>query len=277
MLLSFEDWWVDFWLIIIFSAGPLIIFFWITSNILSYLGIWKYKKKKISFQEIENIKSFLKKHLYYQKLSSEGGEKFIDRLVRFMINKKFLGMENLQVTDEMRARISACAVQLTFGLDDYMLPLFKLIEIFPKEFYSRGMKKYLRGGTSPTGVIMISWSNFLDGFADPTDKYNLGLHEMAHALLLDMLYGDEPNKQMENKIGQWENVGDIEMEKLRDRQPHFLREYAKTNKEEFFDVCVEHFFEVPEEFKKNLPEVYKRLCILLNQDPLNISGDYKLI
>ena len=243
--------------------------------IISMTGIFKYKKKKFTPAEIETIKSYLQEHLYYQNLSLKGKVRFFDRMIRFMINKEFLGMENLQVTDEMRARISACGIQLTFGLDEYMLPFFHSIRIFPKEFYSRFVESYLKGGTTQSGIVMVSWNNFTEGFAEPHDKYNLGLHEMAHALLLDLLYGNEPNEHLKNHIGEWEFAGDIEMEKLKNRQPHFLRAYGGTNEHEFFAVSVEHFFEVPEEFKKNLPEVYKRLAILLNQDPLNISGDYQ--
>ena len=45
---------------------------------------------------------------------------------------------------------------------------------------------------------------------------------------------------------------------------------------EFFAVAVEHFFEAPAEFHKELPDIYNHLCVLLNQNPLNIRGDFEL-
>ena len=45
---------------------------------------------------------------------------------------------------------------------------------------------------------------------------------------------------------------------------------------EFFAVAVEHFFEAPAEFQKELPDIYNHLCVLLNQNPLNVRGDFEL-
>ena len=57
--------------------------------------------------------------------------------------------------------------------------------------------------------------------------------------------------------------------------PSVLREYAYTNREEFFAVCVEYFFEVPKLLKESKPEIYDLVSEMLNQDTLNIYDDYK--
>ena len=57
----------------------------------------------------------------------------------------------------------------------------------------------------------------------------------------------------------------------------YLRQYAFVNEHEFFAVCVEHFFETPSTFLKEMPDVYQILTNLLNQNPLNINQDYKLM
>ncbi len=221
-----------------------------------------------------DVASLLTHYSYYKELSPEGKEKFITRLINFLSDKKFVGMNGLNVTDEMRVWISATAIQITFGLDIYHLPHFHTIRVYPEIFYSKLLDAELKGGTSPGGIIMLSWEDFQKGHASTDDKINLGLHEMAHALLLDMLHGTRSNRQLEAEIGEWEAAGNVEMEKLRKKTPHFLRSYGGVNEHEFFAVSVEHFFEAPSEFKMRLPFIFKRLCRLLNQDPTNVRQDY---
>lgn len=224
---------------------------------------------------ILDVAPFLNNYSYFKKLSRTGKEKFTERLINFIADKNFVGMNGFEVTDEMRVLISATAIQITFGLDIYILPHFHTIKIYPKIFFSKLMDAELKGGTSPGGVVMLSWKDFQEGHATLDDKINLGLHEMAHAVLLDMLHGTTSNRQLEAEIGNWETAGNVEMEKLRKRNPHFLRAYGGVNEHEFFAVSVEHFFEAPAEFKRKLPVIFSRLCILLNQDPTNILSDYK--
>jgi Mlc titration factor MtfA (ptsG expression regulator) len=246
------------------------------------VGYWNFSRGKSAENNPSGLTndhpvviSFLSKSPYYKALSPEGKEKFSKRLILFLADKKFIGMEGLVVTDEMRVLISAAATQVTFGLDKFMLLLFHTIRIYPGEFFSKLAEADLKGGATPGGMLLLSWRDFLRGNEIPDDKLNLGLHEMAHALLLDMLYGSVHNFQVEGEIGNWERAGEAVMEKLREKNPNFLRSYGGTNEQEFFAVCVENFFESPAELKSHLPDVYLRLCRLLNQDPLNTYGDYQ--
>lgn len=221
------------------------------------------------------IQPHLSHHVYFQRLTEEGKERFLQRLTAFLYDKYFVGMDGLILTDEMRIFVSASVAQLTFGLQYYTLPLFHTVRIYPKDFYSRLAEKHMKGGTTPSGIILLSWSDFLKGNADATDKINLGLHEMAHALLLEILHGSEPIGDLESRLIQWERAGKTEMENMRAGRPGFLRAYAASNEHEFFAVAVEHFFEAPEEFKKRLSGIYHEMCGLLNQDPLNTRWDYR--
>lgn len=246
--------------------------------------ITEYRKFSLQYDVNVNPSKLTKDHRdvvkamntfsYYTHLSKEGKTKFQDRLIKFISKKNFVGMNGCLITDEMRILISATAIQITFGLDIYHLPHFHTIRVYPEIFYLKLMDAELKGGTSPDGVIMLSWDDFQKGHASTDDKINLGLHEMAHAVLLDMLHGTISNRQLEAEIGEWEAAGNVEMEKLRKKSPHFLRSYGGANEHEFFAVCVEHFFEAPAEFSMRLPFVFKRLCRLLNQDPTNARQDY---
>ncbi len=74
------------------------------------------------------------RNLFYSKLSENGQKKFEQRLLEFLNSKTFVGHSGLVVTDEMRILISASAIQLTFGLDNYKLSSLHTINIFPGAF-----------------------------------------------------------------------------------------------------------------------------------------------
>ena len=219
---------------------------------------------------------FVAHHPFYIRLTNEGKNKFVNRVGKFITAKRFIGMEGLEVNLEMKVRIAATAVQITFGLVRSDFSHYKVIKIFPESFYSRMFNRYLKGGASTGGTLFFSWKDFKEGFDDPTDRYNLGLHEMAHALRLELLHGNSFDERFANYSDHWVSIALPEFEKINKGNTSFLREYGGTNIEEFFAVCVEHFFEVPLEFKQSLPDIFNHLCYLLNLDPNRPHDDYKL-
>src|SRR5688572_2982472 len=176
----------------------------------------------------------------------------------------------------MKLRMAATASQISFGMSDSAFSHYHTVKIFPESFYSRMHDSYLKGGSSTGGTMFFSWKDFEDGFADPSDRYNLGLHEMAHALRIQLKYGKGFDERFANYVDQWVELSLPEFERMNEGKTSFLREYGGTNIEEFFAVCIEHYFEVPEEFRKQLPDIYNHLAFLLNLDPLNKKNDFKL-
>lgn len=224
--------------------------------------------------EYKNTKLILSsKFSYYQKLSENDKAKFLKRVSKFIINKEFRALR-MDLTEEMVVLVSASAIQLTFGLEEYLLDHFSKIFIYPKEFYSRINKNYHKGETNLGGAIVLSWKHFTEGYTDASDNLNLGLHEMAHALRFDKIQNSNYDKFFSLYIDKWQLISKEEFRKIREHRSTALREYGGTNFTEFFSVCVEYFFETPKEFKKTLPEVYKHLCILLNQDPSENTTNY---
>lgn len=220
------------------------------------------------------IEKHLGKFSYYLNLSSEGREKFIERLFVFLLNKQFKGRSGLVITEEMKVLVSASAIQLTYGLDQYKLESLQTIFIYPDIFHLNVNSPEYKGAT--TGHFMhLSWKAFVEGYSRSDDNLNLGLHEMTHALKLTLHLGSRFDKLFAARMEYWEELL-IRKFKTFSQTPSFLRSYAKANTEEFFAVCVEAFFESPEKFKRELPEIFQLLTFLLNQDILNKSGDYKI-
>ena len=213
---------------------------------------------------------------YYQHLSKEGRVKFISRVIHALQQKKIVGREGEVVTFEKQILVISGLVQLTFGLHKYTLPKFSGIALYPGVFFSKLLNQYVKGLTFGGGTILLSWLDTVQGFYHPIDNLNLAIHEWAHAFIIDH----------DNEQHQWlySNV-EVNLEKMLDLFQYYvtnppkngyLREYAYVNHHEFFAVSVEHFFETPKEFLDNMPDIFMVLTKLLNQNPLNINGDYSL-
>jgi Mlc titration factor MtfA (ptsG expression regulator) len=213
---------------------------------------------------------------YYSQLSSQGKRIFISRVIHLMVFKRFDGKEGLQVTLEKKILVIGALVQLTFGLKRYAMHSFNYIILYPANFFSKLINQQVKGLTSKRGVLLLSWFDVVKGFHIKDDNLNLALHEWAHAFVIDH-YDDIAHWVYTKLNASLANLDTLyaDMQDYRESQS-YLRDYAFTNTHEFFAVCVEHFFETPIKFNQKYPELFKDLCVVLNQNPLNNKGDYAL-
>jgi Mlc titration factor MtfA (ptsG expression regulator) len=257
------------------GLAMLVVFFLLIYKLRSYLVNRSVLFPRLDQQDLHaKFGVFLEKNSFYNSLDGVGKQKMLERCIRFASQKRFIGSKDFVVTGEMVVAISATAVRLTFGLERYDLPRYHTIRIFPTSFYSPFHKRELKGGASTKGVLFFSWADFVQGESIENDRINLGLHEMAHALRLELRYGKGADRRVADYFDSWFGVAFEEFQKVREGDGNYLRDYAGTNPEEFFAVCVEHFFEDAENFSKELPDVYAHLCLLLNLDPLNKEDNF---
>ena len=234
-------------------------------------------KTPITRKEYLKYHTTLTKHIdFYKSLSTAGKAKFINKTVKFLESKRFFAREGLTLTKEMAILISGAAAQLSYGMEGYYFSHIDLIHIYPKDFYFRLLNARLKGGTSEGGTMYFSWLDLEKGYAIEDDKYNLALHELAHALKINSKHDTNFGEHFRPYLNRWEGVGKNEFDSIRKGKNSFLRKYAGTNKQEFFAVCVEHFFEASKAFSRELPEIYNHLCVLLNQNPIKKDRDYRL-
>ncbi len=220
---------------------------------------------------------YLNKHFdYFKPLSDSAKSEFITRMWNFEQSKKFITSGNITLEPEMKWLVSAAAIQLTFGLKDYMIRSHYQIVLHADAFYLPGSRLKMKGAASQAGTIHLSWPDLKQGFEVPDDRYNLGLHELSHALKMTVLGGKTFDDRLKRYYSAWSKTVKQEFLNLKHGNEHFLRKYGGTNMHEFFAVCIEHFFEVPAGMKKELPELYSSLSVLLNQDPLNAASDYRV-
>ena len=216
----------------------------------------------------EQRRTIAKYVMAYQRLSSKDQQRFEAIVSRFLHEKDWHGA-GVEVKEEMKLMVSACAAQLLMGHPDVVLKHFERIVIYPDTYRSGRSGRMHQGEVRPTsGVIMISWRDLLHGYAHTRDAHNVGLHEMAHALWFeDRISNAEQGFLHPELLQDWIDQADGEIERIRSGGSSLFRSYAGTNQAEFFAVAVEYFFEKAEAFQKELPELYRVLSAMLKQDP----------
>ena len=230
------------------------------SNQLIYYG----NKPGISDEDIENSLSTWQP--YYKNLQPFLQQKFFQRVKEFMQQKVFV-IHSKEGYKEMPVLTSAAAVQVTFGLNDFLFPSFNTIEIFPEEFFDGNCNKILNGIVD-NNIISIAWNQFLKGNSNYTDRENVGIHEMAHALYYQKII---INKNDDAFTANFTEVM-IQGEKIyasRGQQNSLFNSYAFKNMQEFWAESIEMFFEDPSGMQITYDELFTAIKILLNQDPGN--------
>ncbi|MEZ4738338.1 MAG: zinc-dependent peptidase [Flavobacteriales bacterium] len=205
---------------------------------------------------------------YYRGLQPKMRTVFRDRMKAFIDEKDFHG-RGIEVTPDMQSLISACAVQLTFGLPAMALQHFTKIVIYPDRYRSRMTGSDHIGEVNPgMRAIVISWKHFTEDYVVADDARNVGLHEMAHALWFEnRIPNDEHDFLDRRSMAQWRILAQEEASRIHHGKSRLFRAYAGTNQEEFFAVAVEYFFEQPESFEQELPDLYGTMSGMLKQDP----------
>ncbi len=210
-----------------------------------------------------------KRFLYYRQLNLENQVIFVHRVQKFMAEKTFK-IYDVKGFKEMPVLISAAAIQLTFGLKKYLLPHFEFIHIHPQEFLRiNPILCFLEGNVSGR-AIRLSWKHFMDGYENPADGQNVGLHELAHALYYQTFIVERNvDKGFRNYYNGFSSNGDKAYQLEKSKERNLYSEYAERNLQEFWAESVEIFFEKPREMRSNYPQLYESMQSILNQDPIN--------
>jgi Mlc titration factor MtfA (ptsG expression regulator) len=206
----------------------------------------------------------LKTHFpYYKKLSEPHKRKLATRTFQIRRSKSFQGMDGFDLTSEHEILISATLAKLTLGIRNrFDLPAFELIQVYPAAFYTRIIDNYAKGLTIGNGRIFLSWRHFEEGMKDDDDKVHVGLHEFAHALMIEFDHFEYAPPWLP-----WCELAKPLMLEVSEQEQHFFRKYGATNIHEFWAVTVETFFEQPKEFREQYVDLYNATSAMLNQDP----------
>jgi MtfA peptidase len=258
----------------IFFAALAIMFFYYAFKMLEMVHVMRHKKpffvhfylklKKLTPKQ----QSILRLQFsFYNKLSSKQQLYFEHRVCSFITDKTFIGREGLILSDEVKILIAATAVMLTFGFRDFYIGLIDKIFVYPNAFYSKASQEYHKGEFNPKlKALVLSWTDFKQGYNVGDDNLNLGIHEFTHAIHLNsMKEKDVSSTIFRDSFNELTNLltsNDLLRKKL--ITSRYFRAYAFTNQFEFVAVLVEYFIETPEEFKNQFPKIYNKVKQMLN-------------
>lgn len=232
-----------------------------------------YNGWDLNFSDEELLHVLDKHFAYYVKINEADKAKFLHRLKNF-INEKVFVIHDDSGFKEMPILISASAVQISFGLDKYLLPFFSHIHIFPEEFIGYHPTLRLLEGNVSGHCINLSWKHFLNGYKLPDNGQNVGLHEFAHAFYYQYFEAKENvEKDFVETFPLFDACGNKAFEMEQSGFNKLYSDYALRNFQEFWAESIEIFFERPADMKEKYGDLYAAMCDILNQDPMdNNSG-----
>lgn len=225
-----------------------------------------YEGNQLDLRHYE-IETILDKYFtYYRNLDKHLQFRFFDRMLKFMYSKNFLIYSN-EPFKEMPVLISAAAVQISFGLDDFELPHYNYIKVHKEEYFATNSLRILAGNVEGKSIT-LAWNHLLKGYYDYTDGNNVGLHEMAHALYYQEIVVDEDYEEgFGNHFNRLMKDGEYILQ-LKVCPHQLYSSYAFTNLQEFWAVSVELFFERALELQNAYPNIFLHLQNILKQNPL---------
>lgn len=227
-----------------------------------------YKGKDLNFYTDEITAVLNKRFPYFTKLSTSEKHRFLQRHKKFM-SQKIFRIYDKSGFKEMPILISATAIQLSFGLEEYLLAHYKNISIFPQEFL--GVEPHIRflEGNVSGNTINISWKHYLKGYENVANGQNVGLHEMAHAYYCqNMICEDDKDHKFVSSYGSFDKISDTVFRTEISSAQKLYSDYGLKNLQEFWAESIEIFFERPTALKEQYPELYETMSVLLNQHPL---------
>jgi MtfA peptidase len=208
---------------------------------------------------------------FYAKMSSSTQKRLRDLLKVFAEEKYFISAGDMEITDEVRVIISACAVRLIINLDLSFYNDLTEIIVYPYVYKHPDSNTPILGQASHWGTIVLSWPSVISGITDPKDGHDTALHEFAHVLDHgDGVFDGTPELRARSHYRPWALVMSDHYLKLRSKkkiQRKVLRRYGATNEAEFFAVASESYFEKPVQMKKRTPDLYEEMQRFYGGDP----------
>lgn len=237
-----------------------------------YNYFYEKRQYKLFLSQEAFYHSVVSQHVkYYNRLHPEDQHKFLFRTHLFRKAKRFHYIE-VEERTEMPVLISAVAIQLTFGLERYMLNYFRDIYVLKDDYHYGFYSRPFMGHVDHSGIY-LSWDNFMKGIRGMSPNCNLGLHEMGHALAyVNFITQTEEDKHFKKEFKNFSKVARPIFESMQHGAKNILGDYAGTNYQEFWAVAVEVFFENPIRMRHELPDLYRAMSQLLRQDPIVISN-----
>jgi Mlc titration factor MtfA (ptsG expression regulator) len=227
---------------------------------------------------------FLRRNVpLYRALPQHHRRQLEQHIQVFLAEKRFVGCEGVEVTDEMRLMVAAQACVLLLNRPARYFPKLHEIVIYPGAFLVERLRpepsgvlaeqrQVLSGESSTLGQIVLSWEDVINGNAIADDGRNVVIHEFAHQLDQEKGYANgAPDLPTRVRRQRWSQVMLEEFTRLQQQaaygEPALFSYYGATAPAEFFAVISEVFFEQPVQMRELHRELYEELKAFYRVDP----------
>lgn len=214
---------------------------------------------------------------FFSRIHSDKRPRFLETLRIFAEEKTFTGVAGMEITDEVKVVISACAARLVLNLDLSYYDRLSEIIVYPYVYrHPNEDHEIILGEAADWGTVVLAWPAVLEGLSDPRDGHETALHEFAHVLDRENgVFNGTPKLKAKADYEPWAHVMSEHFLALRDEKRTELKVldyYGATNEAEFFAVATESYFEKPRQMKKYMPDLYEELQSFYGGDPAADAG-----
>lgn len=260
--------------------------------LLTIILLWHFKqrarraRRAFMFKtplDAQHIAVLNKNVALYAKLPQALREELHGHINVFLDEKKFIGQQGVDVTDEIKITVAGNACLLLLQGHNRRFSGFSSILIYPNAYQAHSVEQdgllvteqpSMRAGESwVRGPVVLSLADTVHGSINAEDGHNVVLHEFAHKL-------DEQSGHMNGlpvmrntaQRQEWSKILTHEYEGLAYRAAKganaVIDAYGTVSPAEFFAVATESFFEKPVQMQQQLPALYQQLQTFYNIDPV---------
>jgi hypothetical protein len=221
---------------------------------------WWLTKFPVPFDP--KLKDWLTKHFPpYVVLDDELKKKFEFRLGLYINGRLFqsVGKEMRDVPEDIKCMVAAHAVNMTLGIDDYLIGDTDRIFLYKHPFPTPKFP-FLHNVETDTedGVIILSLEQLVNAIIRPDLYYNTAYHAYAEAIMFVNNKTEFPSFP-EQTWSDIQNISGWNNETIC-RQTGYQSVPLQT-------VHSTIFFTMPQKYKMILPEYYDRLSLAFNRKP----------
>lgn len=180
---------------------------------------------------------------FYKRLSPADKQKYRDRIVLFRMGTDWepMAFEGEAVPADVQFALANQAVMLTFNRKVFLFDKFEKVIVYPRPFatpefpYDHASELY-----EPDGCLLFSAEQVMLAFTEPTEWYNVALHEYAKAFVL--IYPEEPYPVFAQE-GVWEKL-----QMVSGMPRRHVESVVGIREQEPLPVAIHHYFTFPERF-----------------------------
>ncbi len=188
------------------------------------------------------------KHAWYQLLPLELKQRFRERLALMMEATDFIPRVPMdEVPPDLKAMAVAGAVQLTLGLDEFLMPPYEHVVLynhpFPSPLYPDRL--HLSEVEDEDGTLLFSAPHLVKGFLEPHRYFHIGLYEWSRAwrrVHPEVSFPEAPADFAERL----EQASGVSVQRL--------LQYMGLPELDLVSVALVWYFVYPEKFEAALPE-----------------------